>query len=147
MIDVIINIDGASSGNPGSAAIGAVIIDRQTNCQEEISQYIGIGTNNFAEYTALIVALRKALTLGARRIQIKSDSELLVKQIIGEYKVKSENLKELNSTAAGLLKKFSYFEIQHIRRELNKEADSLAKKAIIDYKRANRMAAVPHNEA
>jgi len=141
-VDFIIYIDGASSGNPGHAAVGVVIKDKLRNREEMISQYIGIGTNNFAEYAALITALQRAQELGAKEVYIKSDSELLVKQLKGEYKVKSDNLKQLNEQAVRLLKAFRFFRIEHIKREFNEEADKLAKKAIIEYKRASRMVAL-----
>lgn len=136
--------DGASSGNPGHSGIGVVIISQKsavtpdlkplkTNLQPDvyrISQYIGIATNNIAEYSALIKGLEKALFLGLRRVDIFLDSELLVKQIKGDYKVKSSNLKPLWEKAQSLLKKLDNYRVFHIPRELNKEADSLAKKAI-----------------
>ncbi len=141
--DFTIYIDGASSGNPGDAGIGVLIKAKEKKGEEKISQYIGRRTNNFAEYQALIIALHRALKIGAKEIHIKSDSELLVKQIKEEYKVKSESLKKLNDTARRLLNRFHFFEIEHIKREFNKAADALAKKAIKEYKRANRMVAVP----
>lgn len=137
----LINIDGASSGNPGDASIGVVLKDNLHKKEETISQYIGKTTNNFAEYQALIIGLERAIELGIKDVHVKSDSELLVKQLKGEYKVKSDNLKELNHKAANLIKSFSFFKIEHVRREFNKEADKLAKKAIIDFKRASRMVA------
>lgn len=139
--DLIIYVDGASSGNPGDAGIGVVIRSLQQKKEEKISKYIGKSTNNFAEYTALIVGLERARFLQAKKIQVRTDSELLTKQISGEYKVKSENLKKLNRLVLDLLTNFHAVDIKHIKREENKEADKLAKKAIIDYKRANQMVA------
>ncbi len=139
--ELIVNIDGASSGNPGDASIGVVIKDKGHIYQETISQYIGPATNNVAEYRALLMALEKAKDLGAEKIFVKSDSELLVKQIKGVYKVKNDALKELNSQAQTLISNFKSFDLEHVRREYNKEADKLAKQAITEYRRANRMVA------
>ena len=141
IIEYTIFIDGASSGNPGDAAVGVVIENSQNKVIEKISQYIGIKTNNFAEYTAMLIALRKVIRLGAQRVFVKSDSELLVKQLNGQYKVKNENLKALFIEAQILIKKIAFFSIEHVRREFNKQADSLAKNAIIEYRRANRVVA------
>jgi len=143
MGEFIINIDGACSGNPGDAAVGIVIRDKTNSFEEKISKYIGVGTNNIAEYSALLLGLERALGLGARKVVIRSDSELLVKQLRGDYKVKNENLAVLYGKAVNLLQKFSAFTIEHVRREFNKEADLLAKKGITDYRRANRMVAAP----
>ena len=139
--DFIIYVDGACSGNPGDSSIGVVIRDTLKNREETISQYIGIATNNIAEYSALIAALERVLEMGAKRVFVRSDSELMVKQINGLYKVKNENLKGLYTTVVSIVKKFDSFKIEHVRREFNKEADKLAQKAITDYKRAGRMVA------
>lgn len=129
MIKLEIYIDGASKGNPGPSGIGAVI------CQEgevikNISQFIGNATNNVAEYTALIYALREALILKAKEIKIKTDSELLYKQIKGDYKVKHSNIKPLFEQARHLFSGFSHIEISHIGRQHNRGADKLATEAI-----------------
>ncbi len=139
--ELIANIDGASSGNPGDASIGVVIKDKKHVYQETISQYIGLATNNVAEYRALLMALKKAKAMEVEKFFVKSDSELLVKQIKGLYKVKNDALKELNSQAQFLIHQFRFFSIEHVRREYNKEADKLAKQAITEYRRANRMVA------
>ena len=139
--ELIASIDGACSGNPGDASIGVVMKDKLGLYQETISQYIGKATNNVAEYSALLVALKKAHELGVEKFFVKSDSELLVKQIKGIYKVKNDTLKKLNSQALSLINKFSSFGIEHVRREYNKEADKLAQQAIIEYRRANRTVA------
>ncbi len=139
--ELIANIDGASSGNPGDASIGVVIKDKRKTYQETISQYIGLATNNVAEYRALLMALKRANELKTEKFFVKSDSELLVKQIKGIYKVKNDALKELNSLALSLINKIKIFSIEHVRREYNKEADKLAKQAITEYRRANRMVA------
>lgn len=123
-------IDGAARGNPGPAAIGVVIRDEYNKIVEEISKYIGIATNNIAEYTALIAALNYARKIGAQELEIDTDSELLAKQLGGEYKVKNSNLKELYSKAMYIIQGFSEVRINQISREKNKEADKLANKAL-----------------
>lgn len=120
--------DGASSGNPGHAGIGVVIQIQDSKI--EISEYIGITTNNVAEYSALIRGLEEVKKLGLRRIEIFLDSELLVKQIKGLYRIKSVSLKPLWEKAQYILKQLDSYRVTHIQRELNKEADSLARKAI-----------------
>ena len=123
----VLYCDGASSGNPGESGIGAVLL--LENKTYEISEHIGIATNNIAEYTALIKGLSRAQALKIERLKIFLDSELIVKQIQGSYKVKSENLKALYQEALSRLKSFKAYSISHIPREQNKRADSLAKKA------------------
>ncbi len=123
--------DGASSGNPGHAGIGVVIHLKGTSHKDyRISEYIGISTNNFAEYSALIRGLEEAKSIGLKKIDIFLDSELLVKQLSGAYKISSANLKPLWEKTKKMLKEFDEYRITHILRELNREADSLAKKSI-----------------
>lgn len=119
--------DGASRGNPGDAGIGCLII--LDNKKIEISEYIGKTTNNVAEYTALIRGLEEALKERAEEIEIISDSELLVRQINGIYKVKNKKLIPLYERAKELLNKFKKYQIFHVYRENNFIADSLAKEA------------------
>jgi ribonuclease HI len=123
---LIINTDGLSKGNPGTAAIGATIKDQRGKTLATISQCIGVTTNNVAEYKALIAALRKAKEMGGKQVEIRSDSELMVRQLIGRYKIKSEGLKPLYLEAGELLGQFENTAIKHIPRELNAEADALA---------------------
>lgn len=131
MEELVIYTDGGSRGNPGDAGIGAVIYDiNKENILKEISQYIGIQTNNVAEYTALLKALEQATQMGARRVKLYLDSELIVKQIKGEYRVKNEGLIPIYNMVSALLKKFDAYEITHVRREFNKLADKLVNKAI-----------------
>ncbi|HOV21679.1 MAG TPA: ribonuclease HI family protein [bacterium] len=118
-------IDGASRGNPGNASIGIVIYENG-NLLMEKGEYIGVGTNNIAEYMALIYSLIECIKLKAKNIEIKSDSLLLVKQIKGEYKVKNEFIKKLNIIANKLIENFNTFEIKYIPREENKKADKIA---------------------
>jgi ribonuclease HI len=126
--------DGASRGNPGKSGIGIAINLTDENTGEKrnyrISEYIGIATNNVAEYSALIKGLEKAKSLGIRKIIIFLDSELLVRQINGIYKVKNKNLIPLWIQANNLLKYFDSYTITHVPREMNVEADSLAGQAI-----------------
>lgn len=124
-----IYVDGASQGNPGQAGIGAIIC-RGDDVIKNISQYIGITTNNVAEYVALIYGLQQALIQNIKNININTDSELLYKQLKGEYKVKDDNLKIFNNIVKHLLSGFEKSEIAHIPREKNKGADKLATIAI-----------------
>lgn len=124
----IIHTDGASSGNPGPAGIGIVI--KTDNETFTISDYIGITTNNVAEYTALIKALETAKAKGIRSIDVFMDSELIVKQLKGEYKVKNQGLQPLYKKVKQLLKSFDRHTIKHVPRDSNKEADALSKQAI-----------------
>ncbi|MFT5170028.1 MAG: ribonuclease HI [Lysobacterales bacterium] len=126
MIDqLIIHVDGACSGNPGRAGIG-VVIDEGDKRVKEVSRYIGEATNNIAEYSALICALQEGAVLKARRLKIFSDSELVCKQVKGDYKVKNETLKALWEQVQQLIKVFDDVELTHVLREKNKEADKLA---------------------
>jgi ribonuclease HI len=125
--------DGASRGNPGEAGIGVVIRSHEKKILLEVSDYIGKTTNNIAEYMALIKGLEEALLLGASEASFFCDSELLVKQINGEYKVKNEGLKPLYLHALSLIKKFKKFKIQHTFREKNIHADELANRGIEEH--------------
>ena len=127
---VVIFTDGASRGNPGPAAIGAIIKDEQGNPITSISQPIGRTTNNQAEYRALIAALEEAKRLGVDQVDICSDSEWLVKQISGRYRVKAASIKPLYQRVRQLQSQFKGFTITHIPRSENAEADSLANMAL-----------------
>ncbi|HHX22806.1 MAG TPA: ribonuclease HI family protein [Thermoanaerobacterales bacterium] len=130
MSKVIAYVDGASRGNPGNAGIGIVFINEQNNVVKEISDYIGQTTNNIAEYTAMVTALKEALEMNFEEIEVISDSELIVKQINGEYQVKNKGLKPLYKEACQLLKEFKKYTVRHVKRERNKEADKLANRGI-----------------
>lgn len=130
---VVIYADGASRGNPGPAAIGAVIKDERGRLIASISQRIGKATNNQAEYRAIITALEEADRLGARQVDIKMDSELVVKQINGEYRVKKATLKPLYQQVKQRQGSLEGFTITHILRQQNIEADKLANKALNGY--------------
>jgi ribonuclease HI len=121
--------DGGSRGNPGPAGAGAIItVGGETKAT--ISHFIGNTTNNVAEYTGLVLALEKALSLGIEQVHVYMDSELIVKQLIGEYRCKNEKLIPLFRKARGLADSFASFSISHVRREKNKIADQLANQAM-----------------
>ncbi len=122
--------DGAARGNPGPASIGVTIKDEQGKLIASVSQCIGTKTNNQAEYMAIITALEKAVSLGVRQVDLYSDSELVVRQINGRYRVKNVGLKPLYQRAKLLQSSLEGFTITHIPREQNAEADSLANKAL-----------------
>jgi ribonuclease HI len=125
----VIHIDGASRGNPGDAAYAVVI---QVPGREPVEEFGALGkeTNNIAEYTALVRALERAKTLGLKRLHIHSDSELLVKQISGEYRVRNEDLKWLFDEAKGLMQQFASVRLTHVPRGQNKRADELCNQAL-----------------
>ena len=126
---VQIYTDGAARGNPGPAGIG-VVIKKGSTTLAEISDFIGKSTNNVAEYMAFIRGLEEALLLGATKAECFLDSELLVKQVKGEYKVKNEGLVPLFRHSMNLIKKFKTFSIEHLVRKENKHADELANRGI-----------------
>jgi len=127
---LIINTDGGSRGNPGPAGIGAVLSDEKGNIAKEISECIGNATNNQAEYKALVCALEEAKKLKADEVNILMDSELIVKQLKQEYKVKNKDLAPLFVKVWNLLNEFSKWSIKHIKRDKNKRADELVNKAL-----------------
>ena len=124
------NIDGGSRGNPGPASYGVVIRNPRGEIVARLKKYIGRTTNNVAEYYGLIAALDYAQTSNIRALRIESDSELMVKQMRGQYKVKSADLKPLFERAKKMSQTFSAFRIDHVYREQNKEADALANEAM-----------------
>ena len=124
------NIDGGSRGNPGPAAYGVIIRDGRGEIVAKLKKYIGRFTNNVAEYYGLIAALDYAESHSVKAIRIESDSELLVKQMRGQYKVKSEDLRPLFERALKMSKAFESFRIEHVYREQNREADALANEAL-----------------
>ena len=127
---VIIATDGAARGNPGPAAIGATLKDEKGNLIASISRCIGITTNNQAEYQAIIASLEKAVSLGARHVELYTDSELVAQQINGRYKVKKAVLRPLYQKVIRLTGSLEGFTIAHIPREKNTEADKLANMAL-----------------
>jgi len=124
------NIDGGSRGNPGPAAYGVVMRDGREEVVARLKKYIGQNTNNVAEYFGLIAALDYAQAHGIRALRVESDSELLVKQMRGQYKVKSEELKPLFERAKKMSQTLEMFRIEHVYREQNREADALVNQAL-----------------
>jgi ribonuclease HI len=128
-MELTIYTDGASRNNPGEAGAGVFIL-QEGKAVGRIAKYLGTTTNNIAEYTAAIIGLEQAVTLGAVSVKLLADSELLVKQVNGQYKVKNEGLKPLHGKVKELIARIGSVEVQYIPRERNKEADALANKAI-----------------
>jgi len=122
--------DGAARGNPGPAGAGAVIISPEGHIVAKVGKFLGDETNNVAEYQGLLIGLRRAKAMGIKELDVLSDSELLVKQLNGEYAVKAEHLKPLHDEAKALLKAFSAIEVRHIPREENAQADAMSNRAI-----------------
>ena len=141
---LLANIDGGARGNPGPAGYGVVLQDESGKKIDTLNEYLGAQTNNFAEYSGLIAALEYALGHGYRNLKVRSDSELLVKQIKGEYKVRSEALLDIFREAKDLIRKLDSFHIQHVYREQNREADRLANLAM-DQGTGKRSAAAPQS--
>ena len=128
-MELTIYTDGASRNNPGEAGAGVHILQDGAP-REGLARYLGTTTNNIAEYTAAIMGLEHAVKIGASTVKLFADSELLVKQINGQYKVKNEGLKPLHAKVKELIARIGRVEVQYIPREKNKEADALANKAI-----------------
>ena len=122
--------DGGSRGNPGHAASGAVLMAEGGAVLREVGRYLGIETNNVAEWTALIDGLCAAKELGVSRLAIRLDSELVVRQLSGQYRVKHENLRPLYTRAKALLSDFEAVEIKHVPRKENKLADALVNRIL-----------------
>ena len=127
---VCLRIDGGSRGNPGPSAIGVVLEDDDGRVLETVSRTIGVATNNVAEYQALLTGLELAERAGAREVEILSDSELLVRQMRGEYRVKNEGLKTLYEEAKGRMDAFDHISFRHVSREDNTRADALVNQAL-----------------
>ena len=134
-------IDGASRGNPGPASLGAVFRDGAGATLAELSKYVGETTNNVAEYLALVYALQEAHVRGWTRLSVKADSELLVKQVRGEYKVRDATLRVLHDLALNSIRSLKQFSISHVPREQNAHADRLAGRAVAAHLRAAHQAA------
>ena len=127
---VVAHIDGGARGNPGPAGFGAMLEDEHGRRLGELSQYLGHRTNNYAEYAGLIGVLEHARREGHSNLEVRSDSELLVRQMRGQYKVKSPGLRPLYERARELSRGFAWFAIEHVPREKNREADRLANQAM-----------------
>ena len=127
---ITVNFDGGSRGNPGSAGIGVVLAAQDGTPLVTVGRYIGRATNNFAEYMALIVGLREAGKLGAKKILVRGDSELIIKQMRGEYRVKNPGLKDMHQQARAIADKFQEVRFEHNLRARNSLADRLANLAM-----------------
>ncbi|HZI93142.1 MAG TPA: ribonuclease HI family protein [Patescibacteria group bacterium] len=132
-LTLIVNIDGGARGNPGTAGFGVYVQDEQGDEVASLYGYLGHQTNNVAEYAALLAALKDAIARGATTLKVRSDSELLVRQISGEYRVKNPVLQRLHLRARELMAKLAKVgkvTVEHVRREQNKDADRLANLAM-----------------
>jgi len=135
---VIANIDGGARGNPGPAAYGVVVRNSKGEVLAELSEYLGLQTNNYAEYSGLLAALEYAVGEKHPSLKIFSDSELLVRQMQGRYKVNNLALQELFGRAQSLVRKLQHFSIEHVLRERNKDADRLVNKVLDERARGAR---------
>jgi ribonuclease HI len=124
------NIDGGARGNPGPAAYGVIVRDAKGEIIAELSDYLGIQTNNYAEYSGLLAALDFAVREKHPSLKVLSDSELLVRQMQGRYKVKSPGLIDLYDRARALVRKLEHFSIDHVLRQYNKDADLLVNQVL-----------------
>jgi ribonuclease HI len=122
--------DGAARGNPGPAGAGAVIVSPDGHIVAKIGKFLGESTNNVAEYMGLILGLKRAKAMGIKELEVLADSELMVKQLAGDYAVKADHLKPLHDEAKALLRGFSWVEVRHIPREENAQADAMSNRAI-----------------
>jgi ribonuclease HI len=132
-IEVVIYCDGGARGNPGPAAIGAVVLDPSTDPPARlatVSETIGVTTNNVAEYRALIAGLEAAAPFGARRVRVRADSLLVVRQVAGQFRVKQAHLRPLYERARELLAQYDDVDLQHVPREQNTDADALVNAAL-----------------
>lgn len=127
---VVVHVDGGARGNPGPAAVAAIVSDPNGTVLAEAAEPIGTATNNVAEYRALLLGLARARALGADRVEVIGDSELVVKQVQGLYKVKHAGLKPLHAEARAALREFGEWSIRAVRREHNAEADALVNAAL-----------------
>ncbi|HEY7981038.1 MAG TPA: ribonuclease HI family protein [Candidatus Eremiobacteraceae bacterium] len=127
----IIYTDGGARGNPGPAAAGGVVVGADGQLIAEVSEYLGVATNNVAEYRALLLTLRRALDEGCRNVEVRMDSELVVRQLEGKYRVKDAKMRPLHAAAVKLLAMFERAEVRHVRRDENKLADKLVN-AVLD---------------
>ena len=128
---LVIHTDGAARGNPGPAGLGAYLQDAESGAVvAELARYLGVRTNNYAEWTAVEDALREALKLGATHVDLRLDSELVARQISGRYRVKHPDLKPIHAVVMDLLSRLRGYTVAHVPRELNKDADRLSNVAI-----------------
>jgi ribonuclease HI len=130
MAKLTVNVDGGARGNPGPAAIGVVVRDANGEILEERGEKIGRATNNVAEYRALLLGIELAAAHGGVELELVGDSELIVRQVEGRYKVKDSTMKELHAEVKAALAPFASWSIRHVRREQNAEADRLVNEAL-----------------
>ncbi|HEV2960825.1 MAG TPA: ribonuclease HI family protein [Candidatus Angelobacter sp.] len=135
---VTAHIDGGARGNPGPAAYGVIIRGSDGKIVKELGEYLGLKTNNFAEYSGLLAALEYAQKEKIPALKVFSDSELLVKQMKGQYKVNSPGLVPLYERARSLVRKLAYFAIDHVRREGNRDADRVVNQVLDQQERKPR---------
>ncbi len=129
-VDATLFADGGSRGNPGPAASAAVLLDGAGQRIQEVGAYLGVATNNVAEWTALLLGLEAAAERGIRRLAVRLDSELVVKQLRGEYRVKHADLQPLYKRAVTLLRRFEEVDVQHVPRKQNSLADRLVNRVL-----------------
>ena len=122
--------DGAARGNPGLSGAGAVLVEPSGQVVDRVGKFLGVHTNNYAEYMGLLLGLRRAKDLGVREIEVFADSELMIRQLGGRYQVKSATLRPLYQEAVKLLNDFSRVKLVHVPREMNKAADEMSNRAI-----------------
>ncbi|MGZ6255554.1 MAG: ribonuclease HI family protein [Candidatus Limnocylindria bacterium] len=128
---LLIYTDGAARGNPGPAGIGAILRDAESGAVvAELARFLGIRSNNYAEWTAVEEALREALRLGATHVDLRMDSELVARQISGRYRVKHPDLKPIHASVMSMLGQLDGYTVGHVPRELNKDADRLSNVAV-----------------
>lgn len=126
----MIHTDGAARGNPGPAGLGAVLRTPDGSVVSELARFLGIRTNNYAEWTAVEDALEEALRLGATHVDLRMDSQLVARQITGQYRVRHPDLKPIHARVMRLLSRFAGYTVGHVPRELNRDADRLSNVAI-----------------
>lgn len=127
---LLIYTDGAARGNPGPAGAGAILRDADGRTVAEIASFLGVRTNNYAEWTAVELALGEALALGASQVDLRMDSELVARQIAGRYRVKHPDLQPIHARVMALLGRLDAYTVAHVPRALNKDADRLSNVAI-----------------
>ncbi len=127
---LVVNVDGGARGNPGPAAIAAVVTNAEGEVVDSHGETIGRATNNVAEYRALLLGIERARELGASEVELVGDSELVVKQVKGEYKVKDAGLRPLHAEVRSALQGFERWSIRHVRREHNAAADALVNETL-----------------
>lgn len=127
---LVVHVDGGSRGNPGPAAAGVVVSTPEGEVVDRASEFLGLATNNVAEYRGLLLGLRRARELGATEVEVVNDSELVAKQVNGEYNVKHADMKPLHAEALAALGDFDRWVVRSVRREHNADADALVNAAL-----------------